>query len=451
MKYFYFSLISLGSIVFFISSFFKFLPISIYGIFVFCYFLCQLIFALLNRYNNNKFKLTTLPSVTLIIVGYREDSEYWKNCLESIKLQEYKGQMKIIISIDGSEEEDIYMKDIAESILEPSLILLNNHGGKRSAICEALNYVESKYFILIDSDTILDKSATEKMICCIEQDDKIGCATGNLKVFNTHLLGRIVNARYGYAFNFERGAMSYFGVMNCCSGPLSIYRSDIIDSNFINEFRNQKFLGNICGPGDDRHLTNMVMIRGYKSKQTHLAIAWTEAPSTFLRFLRQQVRWIRSFYREQFWQILAIPRQSIYLSIITQYEILYPFFIFIWLIDLISVNSLNKIIRFAIISGIIIMIRTLMLVVLLKDIKYFLNLFYLPIYLFFILPLKIFSFFTTFNMNWNTSSRKLIIHHCDMELFNIILILLSWNGGITYSIIHKLISQNHLQFLKHYN
>jgi len=318
---------------------------------------------------------------------------------------------------------------------------MNIHDGKRNAICKAVEYIkklhDTDYFILVDSDTVLGNSAVQYMVECIDQSTKIGCATGFLYIFNTHFLGRVINARYGYAFNVERGAMSYFGVMNCCSGPLSIYRSNIVDKEFLTEFKEQKFLGTTCGPGDDRHLTNMVLIRGYESRQTALAVAYTEAPCTFMRFLRQQVRWMRSFYREEFWQIQAIPKQHIFLSIVTQYELLYPFFILSWIIYMFFNNSSYSFFKFFLMSFVVMLIRTTLLMIVMKDFSYIYNLAYLPIYLFFIIPLKIFCFFTMKRMHWITSSRKKILIECDFESICIYSLLIIWNSAIVYTLVMK--------------
>ena len=336
------------------------------------------------------------------------------------------------------------MKVIAEEYLPNSTILMNEHGGKRSAICKGIEYLkeynQTEYFILVDSDTVLDANASKYMVECIDQKNTIGCATGSLTIFNTHFLAKIINARYNYAFNIERSCMSYFGIMNCCSGPLSIYRTNLFDESFITEFKTQTFLGTICGPGDDRHLTNMVLIRGYESKQTSLAIGSTEAPLYFMRFLRQQVRWLRSFYREQCWQIQAIPNQHPFLGIVTQYEILYPFFILSWIIYMFINDNPYRYLRFYIMSFLIMLIRTGILVIKMKDSKYVYNIFYLPIFLFFIIPLKVYCCLTMYKMHWITSTRNKLYFQCDLETFSIYSILIAWNSLLLYTLIMKIIN-----------
>jgi hyaluronan synthase len=445
-RYLFFCCLLIISISFFICSFFNLFPISLYGCIIALYFFIQITLCLLNRR-----AIQNLPqssaSVSLLVVGYREDEEYWANCINSIKNQEYPHITKVIISIDGNSEEDIYMKDIAEEILVESGInydiLLNVHGGKREAISYGLehfikNKINSKYILFLDSDTILSPTATKYLVDCVDSSDKNGCATGNLLVFDTHFLGRLLNARYAYAFNIERAALSYCGVMNCCSGPLSIYRSKIFDTNFIEEFKNQKFLGIKCGPGDDRHLTNMFLIKGFKSRQTHLAIGYTESPGTFIRFIKQQTRWMRSFFREQYWQILAIGNQSIFLSVVTQYEILFPVFVFSWLCSIVAKTSGLLLLRMTLITTGVMFLRTLILICLMKDFYYGYNILYLPMFMFCLLPLKVYCLFTMRRMQWITSSRIRIINKIDTELFIISLIMICWDASVLFSMYNKL-------------
>jgi hyaluronan synthase len=464
----------------FIISFYKFFSVSVYGIFIALYFLIQTCTALLNRRNIERTDASkTNATVTILVVGYREDRDYWKKCLESIKNQEYPWIQRVILSIDGNEPEDQYMADIAHevfgggvgggggtgtegamvniSLLSPVeeeplhyTVLRNNHGGKRHAMCQGLEEMKcwhgeedvmalSKYVVFMDSDTVLTPSATTHLVTCVDASEENGCATGSLLIFDHHFLGRIINARYAYAFNIERASLSYFGVMNCCSGPFSIYRTDtILKEGFLQEFRDQSFLGVQCGPGDDRHLTNMFLTRGLRSRQTHLALAYTEAPKSFTRFLKQQTRWMRSFFREQYWQVMAISKQNAFLGVVTQYEILYPVFVMTWLIRLIFLHSLSQLLLITGFTTGIIIIRTLLLCFLMRSIVFVYNIFYLPIYMVFLLPLKIYCLLTVREMGWITSSRLNISNRCDLELGVIIGVFLLWLGSIGLSVWNKM-------------
>jgi cellulose synthase/poly-beta-1,6-N-acetylglucosamine synthase-like glycosyltransferase len=102
------------------------------------------------------------------------------------------------------------------------------------------------------------------------------------------------------AFNVERAAQSFCRSMLCCSGPFSAYRRSVIDAVKDN-YAGQLFFGKRCTYGDDRHLTNLVIGVGYKTRYQQGAVAHTYVPETLALYIAQQTRWNKSFYRELWW------------------------------------------------------------------------------------------------------------------------------------------------------
>src|SRR4029077_10738564 len=75
----------------------------------------------------------------------------------------------------------------------------------------------------------------------------------------------------------------------------------------------QSFRGIECTYGDDRHLTNLVLDAGYDTAFAPFAHAITSAPEDIPSYLRQQLRWNKSFYRELLWTLPFLLRCSPYL------------------------------------------------------------------------------------------------------------------------------------------
>ncbi len=416
-----------------------------YGAFILMYFVSQLILAVSNRRQlRSKQVVATYPPTALLIVGYREDPLYWSACLQSATEQTL-APCKTIVCIDGDETEDEYMVDIATDILEKDAVVVSCvHGGKRSAMSHGFRLLQEMggvtYVVVTDSDTRFDRCAIEELVSAMEHfGPSTACATGSLRVFSKGFLPRLIDARYAYAFNVERAAMSAVGVMNCCSGPLSIYRAPIVtEASFIDEFLGQTCCGQRCGPGDDRHLTCMLLKRGYQSHQTHLAIATTEAPDGLLRFLRQQCRWIRSFYREVPHQVRAIQRQHIALAVISHYELMYPYFLLGWVVHslVFQAPSLSHGLRATGVAVALAMVRTVVLMSLHEwEWALLSNVLYLPIYFFAILPLKPLALLTCNIMDWSTEARLYGLGRikCDLEMTLILGTLLVWNGFLVGS------------------
>lgn len=421
------------------------------------YFLSQSTLACVNRIGQKRTltsfqECKTYPSMCFVVVGYREDKTYWENCLNSLYDCQYNNLTGIFAFVDGDEEEDQFMHEIFENVycqrsesgttVPKATCTMLPHRGKRYAMHDGFHYIKkhyptNEYIIIIDSDTVIEPKSTDALVSAIDKKENIGCATGTLKIFNqVNLLTRVINARYGYAFDIERSAMSYFGCMNCCSGPFSIYRQKLLTDKLLGDFLNQTYCCVTVGPGDDRHLTNLIMMSGNRSVQTSYAIAQTESPIQFYRFLNQQLRWMRSFYREQIWQIRSIPHQNIYLSLITTYEILFPFFILLGFFQKFFITVPSSILIHRAIYGIAILsLRTLLLVWMQGwDCNYFLNILYFPLYFFFILPIKLYAMVSCSKMGWITSSRHSILTNSNIETSIMTCILVAWFALIVYYI-----------------
>jgi hyaluronan synthase len=210
--------------------------------------------------------------------------------------------------------------------------------------------------------------------------------------------------------------------------------------DLLTRFNNQYYCRWKVEPGDDRHLTNLIMNDGHRSVQIPFAIALTESPESFFRFLTQQLRWMRSFYREQVWQVRSIPHQNIYLIWVTSYELLFPFFIITaFIYHYLQDDAFLLLMRRIFISIIIIIIRTLFLLWFNHfDLDYIYNLYYFPFYFIFLLPIKLYSILTCYRMQWITSERKnnnkLTSLFCEKVMITIFIFF--WNCFLGFSCVH---------------
>lgn len=447
--------------------------LSVYGIVMMCYFVSQIICSIYNEeyfrtrkgiifeeYKNNdickeEIYSGVLRNVVLLVVGHRENPDYWSKCLESINELDNQSLLEIVVVIDGnSSKEDDDMFRTANTILNkkiPASIFIVEKRGKRGVLYFGIEKIRQRYgynendvlIVLTDSDSILEKDCILRLQECILSSPSNGCATGFLKVFNTsgNLLPKLINARYAYAFGIERSAQSYFGCMTCCSGPLSIYRLSVLDENLMQRFCNQKLCGVPCEPGDDRHLTNLVMQKGFKSRQTSLSKAGTEAPETLIRFLLQQLRWSRSYYREFRWQLDCISVQSPYLGIITVYESVFPVFVFVYVIYLFFIDKRREsFIKALVVSLGILLIRTLIMAFRMRSYQLFYNILFYPMYFIYLLPTKLFALVSVNLNGWVTADRSgkykqmCYLPKCSADVFVFLLFILTWKLIILYGI-----------------
>jgi cellulose synthase/poly-beta-1,6-N-acetylglucosamine synthase-like glycosyltransferase len=92
----------------------------------------------------------------------------------------------------------------------------------------------------------------------------------------------------------------------CCSGPFSAYRRSVLEL-VLDDYLNQTFRRRPTTHGEDRHLTNLVLGAGNRTAYVAGAVAATVVPERLRPFLRQQLRWNRSVYRDMFTFATRLP------------------------------------------------------------------------------------------------------------------------------------------------
>jgi hyaluronan synthase/N-acetylglucosaminyltransferase len=345
------------------------------------------------------------PTVSVIIPVYNEDAVIFDKCLRSLRDQA-KLDFEIIIANDGSKP---YVREIFDKRKGPNWVFLDlPHKGKREAMYTGYKQAKGEILIFGDSDTLFERNCFYELVQPFTDPD-IGATTGNVRILNNQtFLAKLSDFRYWIAFNLERAAQSRFGVMSCVSGPCGAYRRDLLD-RVMDRWRDQTFMGKKCTYGDDRHLTNLVLLEGFRTKYVVSAHSRTLFPPTAGQWVRQQLRWSRSFYREYIVNIRSFHKHSAWLPYDLTYQALFPIFVGFNMIFVLLSSMLFDyrllflyfllIVVFAFIRSLYGMMQTgkggfLSLVV------------YGFIYVAILLPLKLYALLTLWNVGWGTSPRN---------------------------------------------
>lgn len=310
----------------------------LYGFLALGHIVAQMIFGHLNYRRQKEDRNTVytgeyLPSVGIIVPVYNEEHDTLKRALDSMRWNGYKGEIQVYVVDDGSkniDELDKLYAYFANEVAETFKVYRCENRGKRRAQYEALDQMARNKFkpeivITVDSDTLITYGAVDKLVKTF-RDESVGAATGHVLALNrdTNILTRLINYRYWMAFNQERAAQSYFKVLMCCSGPFSAYRGNVI-RGLAHKYISQKFFGKYCTYGDDRHLTNLVLEEGWNVVYNNDAEALTQVPTTLKAYLKQQLRWNKSFYREMLWTLKAVSRHHWYLLYDLTMQFVLPF------------------------------------------------------------------------------------------------------------------------------
>lgn len=243
-------------------------------------------------------------SVDVVIPSYNEEPALLEACVLSALRQDHPGIVRVIVVDDGSPNRQTLDPVYARLRRAGARVIkLPANVGKRHAQAAGLERCEGDVVLTLDSDSVLRPDAIRKLTRRFV-DPRIGAVTGFVDVENDrkNLLTRLQRLRYWMAFNQERAAQEGARTVMCCSGPLSAYRREVLDT-VRDRYLAQEYGGVRCTFGDDRHLTNLILGEGYDTAFEADAVAFTHVPETMRQFVRQQLRWSKSFYRELVWTI----------------------------------------------------------------------------------------------------------------------------------------------------
>jgi N-acetylglucosaminyltransferase len=279
------------------------------------YLSCQTVFAERAR-KRGRVAATAghLPSVDVLVPCYNEDPDVLAACLGSIAAQEYPGDIRVHIVDDGSPNRSALEPVYAEFTARPQfrLIAFPSNRGKRQAQAAAIEGSQAEIVITVDSDTVIAPDGVRRLVAGFE-DPLVGAAMGEMLAANAtaNVLTRLIDMRYWYACNQERAAQSHFGAVLCCSGPFSAYRRTILEK-VLDDYLHHTFRGRPSLHGEDRHLTNLMLRSGMRTVYVSDAKSRTVVPDRLRPFLRQQLRWSRSVYRDTLWMTRRLPGLGAY-------------------------------------------------------------------------------------------------------------------------------------------
>ena len=240
-----------------------------------------------------------LPVVTVVIPAMNE-ADVIERTIRAAAASDYPTDRLEIIAIDdgstdGTGEIMLRMQEEYECV---RAIIFPQNLGKREGMATGIVDGRGDVIVFIDSDSRVAPDAIRRIAQYFAYED-VGAVSGIADVDNkqVNLLTKMQAVRYFVAFNVVKAAEARFGAVTCCSGAFSAYRREAAEQ-VLGEWLEQSFLGTKSTYGDDRSLTNHVIKYRWTVLYAPDARAKTMVPETMRQFLRQQLRWKKSWIRE---------------------------------------------------------------------------------------------------------------------------------------------------------
>ena len=238
------------------------------------------------------------PSVAIVMPAFNEEQAIG-NSVRSLLAVDYPEELlELVVVNDGSTDgTSAEIASIAAGEPRVRVIEFPENRGKRAAMAAGIRATSAEVIAFVDSDSELDPKAVHNLVQGFAEE-RVGAIAGHADVLNSResWIARMQAVRYFVAFRVCKAAESVFGAVTCCSGCFSAYRREAI-LPWLDPWEHQSFLGKPATYGDDRSLTNYVL-RDWRVTYESKAISRTIVPAHFRLFLRQQLRWKRSWTRE---------------------------------------------------------------------------------------------------------------------------------------------------------
>lgn len=306
------------------------------------------------------------PGVTIIIPCFNEEQWIQRTITGCIN-QDYPIDKLEVIVVDDCSNDQSFAKiqEIAEELkakekrfnIENRLYCIRQekNAGKREALAKGALLAKHELVVFVDSDSFLDPFAIRNLVQPFK-DAKMGGVSGRTDVANTYTnaITKMQAVRYYIAFRIMKAAESYFDAVTCLSGPLSCYRKELV-LKYMDAWLNQKFWGEKATFGDDRSMTNLIL-RHNRTGYQDTAICNTIVPNTHSVFLKQQMRWKRSWLRESIVAASFMWKKEPFMSLSFYMGVLVPLMApFIVVFNLIYIPLAHRVFPTTFIVGLILM------------------------------------------------------------------------------------------------
>ena len=173
-------------------------------------------------------------------------------------------------------------------------ILHAQTAGKRNAIRLGVENTNprSEICVLCDSDSIWTEGTLENLLMPFSEDKMIGGVTTRQKIYepNRNLVTMVAALLEEIRAEGTMKVMSVTGKVGCLPGRTIAFRTQIL-RQVMDEFMTEVFMGIHKEVSDDRSLTNLTLKMGYKTVMQDSSVVFTDAPTTWRKFIRQQLRW----------------------------------------------------------------------------------------------------------------------------------------------------------------
>jgi cellulose synthase/poly-beta-1,6-N-acetylglucosamine synthase-like glycosyltransferase len=232
------------------------------------------------------------PVVSVVIPAYNE-SEYLKECLESVLAMDYPKDKLDIVVVDDGSTDDTYR--IAKGFEKRGIrAFTKENAGKGAALNFGLEKAKGELVATMDADSYLTRNTIRELIPYF-LDPEVMAVTPSVKVAATGSWIKELQRVEYLMILFSRKLLSFIDSVPVTPGPFSMFRTKVFDE--VGGFDEHNLV-------EDQEIALRIQSHNYKIRSSMTADVFTEPPDNFPDLLRQRVRWqrggVRNYWKYKF-------------------------------------------------------------------------------------------------------------------------------------------------------
>jgi len=222
--------------------------------------------------------LKKYPLVSIIIPAYKSGL-FIKNTFDSIRDSDYENKEVIVISDSKDETKDL-CKEYGFRYIQNKRRM-----GKAFSLNRAATYAKGRYFLFLDSDTILNRGTLKTLVTSSEnykhEGEKIGIMAPEYKALNkNNLVSRLSDMEQSIHQSLLKVQMNFKSILSARGCCLLV---DKIAFNKVSGFTNTLL--------EDGDFTARIFENGYRIKYEPNATVKTREPDTFKDMIKTKKRY----------------------------------------------------------------------------------------------------------------------------------------------------------------
>ncbi len=220
-------------------------------------------------------------ALTILVPAYNEAASI-ADTVHSLLGQTLRAERVIVIDDGSSDGTAQIARQAGAEVMNPG----RNTGSKAGAQNFALQYVDTKYVMAIDADTILAPNAVEMIMKAMDDDDVAAACGFVLPRFVRTIWERGRYVEYLFAFSFFKTIQDYYGKPLISSGCFSVYQTCLLKQQHGWSTRTM---------AEDMDLTWSFYQAGYKVRFIPEAVSYPIEPHNYHFMGKQLKRWSHGF------------------------------------------------------------------------------------------------------------------------------------------------------------